>query len=154
MFRVSAENIIGVGTPLESGLPITTRDPVCKWTNAIRLLLYVPLHTGLSPYYRKHRILKVKELYDFEVSKVVQKHFSTSFPHVFYDFFLPVEDVHSHHNKYYDMLNPSFVIHYYGISVTCFMIDFKIVYWIYCFHHSNTVALLSSDIHSSFSDCY
>lgn len=34
MFRVSAENIIGVSQPLESGLPITARDPVCKFVKA------------------------------------------------------------------------------------------------------------------------
>ena len=66
---------------------------------AIRLISSVPLRTNLSPYYRKHRILRVDELYRFEVSKVVHKYFSNSLPPVFDDFFIPAKHVHSHYTR-------------------------------------------------------
>ena len=66
---------------------------------AIRIITNSNLRTPITPKYRNLKILKITELYTFEIAKLMHQHSKNSLPSCFSTFFTPLSDIHEKQTK-------------------------------------------------------
>ena len=66
---------------------------------AIRIITNSDLRTPTTPKYRNLKILKITELYTFEIAKLMHQRSKNSLPSCFSTFFTPLSDIHEKQTK-------------------------------------------------------
>ena len=62
---------------------------------ALRIIFNNKQHDSLTPLFHKLEILKIRDLYYFEICKLMYLHLKKSLPYCFLDLFIPTSTIHS-----------------------------------------------------------